>query len=155
MCSGGGGRSTIVMPDTRAYDREFEMQKAAIDQQMNGQSQVMQAQLNDAYRKKQELLEKVREAKLAEAEASRDALLNKQVDAQEGQLTVLKEELAMERARQMSVLVGPPPPEKSAAAPAVGPDRKGSESGRKGKAALRIERSVATTAGRGAGLNIT
>jgi hypothetical protein len=156
MCFGGGGsRATIVMPDTKSYDRQFDLQKAAMEQQMNGQSQLMQAQLNAAYRKKEDLMAQVNEAKMKKAENSRDAILNRQTELQDGQLTVLKEELAMEKARQMSVMIGAPPPEKSASAPVVGPARKGSETGRKGKAALRIERTTASSVGQGAGLNIT
>jgi hypothetical protein len=143
------------MPDTRAYDREFELQKAAMDQQISGQSQLMQMQLNSAFQRKQDLLGQIRDMKLAQADASRDALMKSQTKAQEGQLVVLKEELAMEKARQMSVLVGAPPPEKSASAPVISPERKNTETARKGKTSLRIDRPTATSSARGVGLSIT
>ena len=138
MC--GGGRSapaTIVMPKTQAYDRKFEMQRAAIEQQMQGQAQLLQTQLQQSLKTKEDLLEQIKDYKVEQ---------------------VQKAERLDEQARRMSVLIGPPPPEESAKAPLVGPERNASETGgtkRKGKSQLRIGRTTATTSGQGAGLNIT
>ena len=32
MCFGGGGGGTITVPDYKAYDQQFDLQKAAIEQ---------------------------------------------------------------------------------------------------------------------------
>jgi len=53
----------------------------------------------------------------------------------------------------VAALIGTPPPEKNAEAPVVGRNRGTLTS--KGKGALRIERTTATSSGQGAGLNIT
>ena len=133
MCSGGGGGGTIHMPDTRAYDRQFEMQKAAIDSQMNNSSMLMQQQLQKTLRDQGALREQIREAQVAKAR---------------------EEDKLEEQARRMSVLMGPPPPEPTAEAPKIGSrDRK--QNTRKGKGSLRIGRAVARSSGQGAGLNIT
>ena len=57
------------------------------------------------------------------------------------------------QAGRLAALIGAPPPEKSAEAPVVGRARGTATS--KGKGALRIERQLATAAGKGSGLNIT
>lgn len=134
MCGGGSSkRATITMPDTRAYDKQFEMQKAAIDAQMNNSSMLMQQQLNAALRNQSDVRQQVRDVKVEQAE---------------------KEEKLEEQARRMSVLAGPPPPEPTAQAPIIGSrDRK--QNTRKGKGSLRIGRTVARSNGQGAGLNIT
>ena len=134
MCGGGSPKpATIMMPDTGAYDKQFEMQKAAIDSQMNSTANLMQQQLNDALRAQNQLREDIRDAKVVKAE---------------------KQDALEEQARRMSVLMGPPPPEPTAQAPKVGSrDRKTNT--RKGKGSLRIGRKVASSSGQGAGLNIT
>ena len=135
MCMGGGKSkpATIMMPNTGAYDRQFEMQKAAIDSQMQSTAMLMQQQLNGALRSQNQLREEIKEAKVMKAEDQ----------------AALEEE-----ARRMSVLMGPPPPEPNAEAPKVGArDRK--QNTRKGKGSLRIGRKVASSSGQGAGLNIT
>ena len=138
MCGGGSpAPATIVMPNTQAYDREFDLQRAAIEQQMQGQAQLLQAQLQQSTRSKQDLLQQIKDYKVDEAQSA---------------------ERLDEQARRMSVLIGPPPPEESAKAPLVGRERNASETGstkRKGKSQLRIGRTTATTSGKGAGLNIT
>lgn len=134
MCMGGGSKpATITMPDTRAYDRQFEMQKAAIDSQMNSTANMMQQQLNTTLREQNQLRADIAEAKVVKAD---------------------KQKALEEEARRMSVLMGPPPPEPTAQAPTVGArDRK--QNTRKGKGSLRIGRKVASSSGQGAGLNIT
>ena len=138
MCGGGrAAPATIVMPNTQAYDREFDLQRSAIEQQMQGQAQLMQSQLQQSLKSKEDLLQQIKDYKVDETQ---------------------KAERLDEQARRMSVLIGPPPPEESAKAPLVGPERNASETGstkRKGKSQLRIGRTTATTSGNGAGLNIT
>ena len=138
MCGGGrAAPATIVMPNTQAYDREFDLQRSAIEQQMQGQAQLMQAQLQQSMKSMEDLLQQIKDFKVDEAQSA---------------------ERLDEQARRMSVLIGSPPPEESAKAPLVGPERNASETGstkRKGKSQLRIGRTTATTSGKGAGLNIT
>ena len=138
MCGGGrAAPATIVMPNTQAYDREFDLQRSAIEQQMQGQAQLMQSQLQQSLKSKEDLLQQIKDYKVDETQ---------------------KAERLDEQARRMSVLIGPPPPEESAKAPLVGPERNASETGstkRKGKSQLRIGRTTATNNGNGAGLNIT
>lgn len=136
MCFGGGGggqAATIVMPDTGAYNRQFDLQRSAIESQMNSNMTTMQQQLQGSLRRKEDLLGQIKEAKLAVAED------RQKLD---------------EQAVRMSSLIGAPPPEKSAEKPAVGDENRGLKS-RKGKNALRISRTVATSNGQGSGLNIT
>ena len=135
MCMGGGGGSpaTITMPDTSAYDRQFELQKAAIDSQMNNNTMLMQQQLQASLRQQNQLRSDIAEAKVLKADNQK----------------ALEEE-----AQRMSVLVGAPPPEPTAQAPKVG-SRDRNVNTRKGKSALRIGRKVASSSGQGTGLNIT
>jgi hypothetical protein len=133
MGGGGGSRGTIMMPDTSAYDRQFEMQKAAIDSQMNNTAMLMQNQLQGALQDQNLLRQQIAEAKVTQADNQK----------------ALEEE-----AKRMSVLVGAPPPEPTAQAPIVG-TRERNVNTRKGKSALRIGRKVANSSGQGTGLNIT
>ena len=74
MC-GGGPRinrtkaepAVINMPDFDRYDREFDLQKSAIDQQMNSSMTALQDQLNDALKNQTDLKEKIAESKQAKA----------------------------------------------------------------------------------------
>lgn len=134
MCSGGGGGGgTIVMPDTRAYDRQFDLQRAAMEQQMNNSSQLMQQQLQASLQKKNDLATQIREIKVEQANST---------------------QALEEQAMRLSALIGPPPPEETAKAPAVG-SRDRNVKTTKGKSALRIRRSSSGSFGQGAGLNIT
>ena len=130
MCFGGGGsRATITMPDTRAYDRMFDMQKSAIESQMNSGLQLKQQELQSTLKNQEKLHQ---------------------------QSLDLKQQLANDtsaQAARMAALIGAPPPEKTATAPVTGNARTGAT--RKGKSGLRIERQTASSAGVGAGLNIT
>jgi hypothetical protein len=135
MCFGGGGggqAATIVMPDTGAYDRQFDLQKSAIESQMNNNMISMQQQLQGSLRKKEDLLTQIRDVKVQSASSQQS--LNEQV-------------------ARMASLVGPPPPEKSAQAPTVGTQDRGVAT-KKGKSALRISRTTASSNGQGSGLNI-
>jgi hypothetical protein len=96
---------------------------------MNSGSQLLQQQLTSAVSAKQEALNASLEQRKALAENT---------NAQ---------------AMRLAALMGPPPPEKSAAAPVVGSNR-GIET-KKGKSALRIGLDSTSRMGQGAGLNIT
>ena len=134
MCMGGGGnRATITQPDYSAYNQQFELQKAAIDQQMSNSSMLMQQQLNSSLRKQSFLREEIRDAKVAKAENT-DRL--------------------EEQAQRLSVLMGTPPPEPNAQAPEIGV-RDRDISTRKGKSSMRIGRKTAKGSAKGTGLNIT
>ena len=133
MCFGGGGGGTITKPDYRAYDQQFELQKAAIDSQMQNASMAMQEQLNASLKEQTAVREDIRDFQVARAEDN----------------ARLEEE-----AQRLSVLMGTPPPEPTAQAPVIGArDRKINT--KKGKSALRISQKVATSTGQGTGLNIT
>ena len=130
MCMGGGGAATITQPDYTAYNQQFELQKSAIEQQMNNSTQLKQSQMSAAVKQQQDLLTQSNETRRQLAENT---------NAQ---------------AMRMAQLIGTPPPEKSAEAPVVGRSR--GETTTKGKGALRIERQLAAaSSSQGAGLNIT
>jgi len=133
MCFGGGGGGTITKPDYNAYDKQFELQKAAIDSQMNNSSMLMQQQLQDSLTQQTAVRQQIRDAQVAKA--TDQAKLE-------------------EEAQRLSVLMGTPPPEKTAQAPTIGARDRNINS-RKGKSSLRIGRKVAQSSGQGAGLNIT
>ena len=46
MCFGGGSPGTITKPDYNAYDKQFDLQKEAIQAQMNNETMLIQNQLN-------------------------------------------------------------------------------------------------------------
>lgn len=134
MCFGGGGsQATIQKPDYSAYNKQFDLQKSAIDQQMSNNSMLMQSQLQESLKQQTIVRQQVRDAQVAKAENQ----------------AKLEEE-----AQRLSVLVGTPPPEPTAQAPVIG-DRDRGVNTRKGKGSLRISRQSATSSGQGAGLNIT
>jgi len=129
MCMGGGSAGTITKPDYNAYDKQFQLQKAAIDSQMNNDTRLMQGELQAALRDQQ---------------AERQTILDDRMLAVEN---------ANEEARRLMTLIGTPPPEATAQAPDIGARERGINT-RKGKSSLRIGRS-ATSSAQGAGLNIT
>ena len=129
MCMGGGQAATITAPDQGAYQRQFDLQRSAIEQQINGQTNVLQSQLTAALRGNETIAQKAADAKRQIAENT------------------------SAQAMRMAALIGTPPPEKASEAPVVGRNRGTLTS--KGKGALRIERAVASSSGQGAGLNIT
>ena len=133
MCFGGGGdRATIRQPDYNAYNRQFQLQKEAIDAQINNSTALMQQRLDASLRQQNAARAEISEAKVARADSQR----------------------ALEaEANRLSVLLGPPPPEETAQGPQVGSRERGINT-RKGKSSLRIGKSAKSSA-KGTGLNIT
>ena len=134
MCMGGGGnRATITQPDYSAYNQQFELQKAAIDQQMSNSSLLMQNQLQSSLRKQNAVRSEIAEARVVKAD---------------------NQKALQEEAKRLSVLMGPPPPEPTAQAPEVGTRDRDIQT-RKGKSSMRIGRKTAKGSAKGTGLNIT
>ena len=133
MCGGGRQRgATITVPDYRAYDRQFDLRKDTILRSMDNNRLALQSQLNQALTRQTTVREVIKEVKVEKAE---------------------EQEALEEQARRLSVLMGPPPPEKVASAPEIGARERGIK-GRKGKQSLRIARTTATRSAQGTGLNI-
>ncbi len=132
MCGGGGQRATIYQPDYNAYDKQFDLQRSAIESQMNNGAMAMQQQLQSALRDQQSVQSRISEEKNAAAEDA--SALNQQ-------------------AMRLSTLIGAPPPEKSAQAPEIGSRDRGIKT-TKGRKTLRIGRT-ANSSSQGTGLNIT
>jgi len=133
MCGGGSPpRATITQPDYTAFNQQFELQKSAIEQSMNNGIQQLQAEFQNQLKDQNAELELIAMDRRAQAE---DAAATSA------------------EARRLAVLVGTPPPEKTAQAPKVGSQDRGLDVA-KGKKSLRIGRSASKTA-KGAGLNIT
>lgn len=131
MCAGGGSRSTVYAPNTRAYDALAGQQLALMQQAQSADLLAKQGQLDALVRDRTAL--QTQEQAIATARANNTTA----------------------QAARLAALVGAPPPEKPAAAPVTGSDRTG-ERRPTGRQALRIDRATAmTTAGPGAGLNIT
>ena len=126
MC--GGKAATITQPDYNAYNKQFDLQKSAIDQAMNSGAQQMQQQLSQATTAKQSALA---------ADLEQKKILAENTNAQ---------------AMRLATLIGTPPPEKSAQAPVVAGER-GIQT-KKGKSALRIGLASTSRMSQGAGLNI-
>lgn len=134
MCmGGGGGRATITQPDYNAYNQQFQLQKDAIDQQMSNETLLMQQQLQSSLRDQNAVRSQIAEAQVAKAD---------------------NQKALQEEAKRLSVLLGPPPPEKSASAPEIGV-RERDINTRKGKSSLRIGRKTSKGSAKGTGLNIT
>ena len=138
MCmGGGGGGGTITMPDTGKYDRMYDRQLQMMQMAQSSELTGLQASLTQAQSAQEDLLEKLVDLRTERAEnvASVEA-----------------------EARRMSNIIGTPPPEASAVAPVVGAARtqnKMASTRPAGKRGLRISRQIASSAGVGAGLNIT
>lgn len=132
MCFGGGGGGTITKPDYNAYDKQFQLQKSAIDSQINNASLAMQQELTGALKAQQTV---------------REEILADRTEAAENNARVSEE------AFRLSTLMGTPPPEKTAQSPTIGARDRGIAT-KKGKESLRI-RKTASSMGQGAGLNIT
>lgn len=127
MCFGGGGRATITKPDYNAYDKQFELQKEAIQNSMDANLRAKQQELQASLGNKADIQRK----------------LNEQIRIQA--------ENTNAQAMRLAQVIGPPPPEKSAQAPVIGSKRK-----KLGKERLRIRRGTTpTSSASGAGLNIT
>lgn len=132
MCGGGGERATIYQPDYNAYDKQFALQRSAIESQMNNGAMAMQQQLQGVLQTQNTVRSEIAEDRIASAN-----------DA-----SSLSEE-----AMRLSTLIGAPPPEKSAQAPEVGSRDRGVKT-TKGRKSLRIGRT-ANSSSQGTGLNIT
>jgi len=132
MCFGGGGRATIMMPDTSAYDRMLNLQLEAMRQQQGSDSRMAlgQLQLDQALRGQQQSLTAFRDYKRQRAES------------------------AQAHANRIAALIGPPVPEKSAKPPTIGRDR-ATVTKPRDRDSLRVTRVKATRQGKGTGLNIT
>jgi hypothetical protein len=141
MCFGGGGGSpaTIVMPDTRAYDRQAELQMQAMRDTQNMGLSLKQLELNRAMSAQQQVLSDFRDFKIEQADKQQ-----------------FKAEETSANAARINALIGAPPPQPSAKAPVLGSDREGLVKA-KGKKGLRIDRvgqAVPASQGAGTGLNI-
>ena len=136
MCSGGGQKGAVItMPDTGAYQQQFNMQRDLIQQQINNNTTLMQQQLKSSLQRKEDLLREMAAAKTERAENL------EKID---------------EQVRRMNTLIGAPPPEKTAEAPRIASSRKPQSSVKRGKSGLRIARSSSSSRnGQGSGLNIT
>ena len=133
MCGGGGGeRATIYQPDYNAYDKQFALQRSAIESQINNSSMAMQQQLQSALQSQNTVRSEIAADRIA---AANDA-------------SALNEE-----AMRLSTLIGAPPPEESAQAPEIGSRDRGVKT-TKGRKSLRIGRT-ANSSSQGTGLNIT
>ena len=127
MCFGGGSRATITKPDYNAYNKQFDLQKEAIqnsmDANLRAKQQELQASLGDKADIQRQLNEQIR----------------------------IQAENTNAQAMRLAQVIGLPPPEKSAQAPVIGSKRK-----KLGKERLRIRRGTTpTSSASGAGLNIT
>jgi len=132
MCGGGAPRATIRQPDYAAFNQQFELQKAAIDQSMSSGIMELQADFQDSLRQQTDFLREVEQNRVARAQ---------------------DEAAAAADAARLQTLIGAPPPEKVAQAPTIGAMDRGLDVA-KGKKSLRIGRTATKTA-KGAGLNIT
>jgi hypothetical protein len=129
MCGGGARRSTITVPDTKAYDRALNQQIAAMQAAQSGAVTAAQGALRTALDQEQSVLAQLRDLRVARAN---DTAAN---------------------ASRIAALLGPPPPEKGAMAPVVGTDRS-TAAGRTGRKQLRVDRtSDGAAPAAGAGLN--
>lgn len=131
MC-GGGSRATITKPDYNAFNQQFELQKSAIDQSMNGAIQQVQAEFQNTLQEQTDSLKLIQQERVAQAQ---------------------DEAAVAADARRLATLIGAPPPEKVAQAPKIGARDRGLDVA-KGKKSLRIGKT-ATSSAKGTGLNIT
>lgn len=138
MCFGGGGSkpqpAVINMPDTGAYDRQFDRQLQMMQMSQSAELTGLQSQLDSSVMKQQELLTELRDIELAKAESAAS------VEAE---------------ARRMSNIIGAPPPEQTAKAPVIAEARDLPKTqSAKGKRGLRIGRAVADSSGQSVGYNL-
>ena len=130
MFGGGGGQpATITKPDYSAFNQTFDLQKAAIENQITNQNTTLQNTLHNALSEKQDALSQLAIASQARANATNQA------------------------AMRLSQVAGPPPREKHAEPPKTGAEDRGVKTN-KGKSSLRIRKST-NKYSQGSGLNIT
>lgn len=113
MCA-GAPRSTITAPDTRAYDRMASMQLEAMRSVQGGAVTAKQRELDRVLSLQQQTAQRAERQAVARAN---DTAAN---------------------AARLAALIGTPPPEKTAKAPAVG-SRRSSAAASVGRRALRID----------------
>jgi len=136
MCFGGGQSqpSVITMPDTGAYDRQFDRQLQLMQMSQSSQLTGLQSQLDASVREQQAILTELRDLEMEKAESVAS------VEAE---------------ARRMSNIIGAPPPDVSAKAPVIAEQRKLPKTqSAKGKRGLRIGRAVADSSGESVGFNL-
>ena len=134
MCFGGGGSPAVItMPDTKAYDRQLDLQLDAMRQQQQGEMTLKQMELNQALQTQQQSLAELRDYKTQRAS---------EVSA---------------NAKRMTELIGAPPPDPVAKAPIIGAARESlvKPKGRQGLRIDRIGQSTPSSQAPGTGLNIT
>lgn len=123
MCmGGGGGGGTIRVPNYQAYNSMADQQIAAIKAAQDRSTTALQGQLNQSTLKTQGILSELNDLQTRMANNTE------------------------EQARRLTMLMGAPPPEKSATAPVMGRSRELPTT--RGKSSLRIDRAAP-------GLNIT
>lgn len=161
MCTGGGGgsRATIYMPKTDSYDRQFEMQKAAMEAQMRNNSMLMQQQLQSSLLRKQEMMDKITQMQVDKAQdpVAIDQMVDDRVETIMAAVQSLTPEPkdSEEPANRFApnVQIGDVAREKGASRTSdVDRDRGGAK--KSGKAGLRIRRN-AQASGKGVGLSIS
>lgn len=126
---GGGSPAVVTQPDYTAFNQQFDLQKAAIENQISNQNTTLQNTLHGALSDKQDALSQLAIAAQARANASNAA------------------------AMRLSQVAGPPPREKHAEPPKVGADDRGVKT-KKGKGSLRIRKTSSQYA-QGSGLQFT
>ncbi len=132
MCFFGGGSSepaVITKPDYTSFNQTFDLQKSAIENQINNENITLQNTLTGALNDRQDALAELSMASQARAMATQQA------------------------AMQLSQVAGPPPREKHAKPPKVGAEDRGVKT-KKGKGSLRIGKT-SNKRSQGSGLNIT
>lgn len=151
MCFGGrqqsAPQSTIYMPATDDYDRQFEMQKMLLENQMKNNAMLMQQQLASALDRKRDLMDRIAQSQV-----------------QKAQTPQVVEEEAQER---ITIIQGPAQnlvPQPQAADIKMGRergasresdvDRKRGGAKKSGKGGLRIARNTPKSSA-GVGLNIS
>lgn len=128
MCMGSSPRATITMPDTGAYDRMLDQQMSLMNTRGQQDMLLQQERLNQAVRGQQNVLQ---ELNRTATQRANDTAAN---------------------AQRIAALIGTPPPEPAAKAPALASNRAGRERAR-GKDELRINRGPVSAAP-GTSLNI-
>ena len=93
MCGGAPPRATITQPDYNAFNQQFELQKAAIDQSMNSGIMELQAGFQDSLRQQTDFLRGIEQSRVARAQ---------------------DEAAAAADAARLQILIGAPPPEEVA-----------------------------------------
>ena len=147
MCSGGSRapRAVITMSDTSAYDRQFEMQRSLIQQQMDSGREAMQMQLQSSLQRNQDMMAQIADVKKERAESAE----------------AIEEEIAT-RNRVLLSTAQSLVPQQGAQGVVTGASRNsdtnkiGGGAKKSGKSGLRITRTKGTKkSSAGAGLNIT